>query len=305
MSDSSPTIDVTPAPSDDVASQPQDDVTPQPAEIVMTLPADNREEISRLKHQKGGFLSHLSRLYKEADQLMFDKGTVADVTSFVEKVRAQFAKLEQSHLTLTQLLGDSERESVEQTFELYRNNFDEFLFRTTEYLRDMALSRAPSEAQSAVSTTSSVRAKAASIARKREQLKLDQMVADRELRQMEEKLAAQQRDLQLRREILQQQTEVEQAKAAERTWLQTDVTEMATPDVTTETEAAQVRTSRINLFDTEVAQAVIRRKYHLMSTNYRDKVIWIIDGIKSGLQRRRYFSRYNCNTGVQNVRVCL
>ena len=266
MSDSSPTIDVTPAPSDDVASQPQDDVTPQPAEIVMTLPADNREEISRLKHQKGGFLSHLSRLYKEADQLMFDKGTVADVTSFVEKVRAQFAKLEQSHLTLTQLLGDSERESVEQTFELYRNNFDEFLFRTTEYLRDMALSRAPSEAQSAVSTTSSVRAKAASIARKREQLKLDQMVADRELRQMEEKLAAQQRDLQLRREILQQQTEVEQAKAAERTWLQTDVTEMATPDVTTETEAAQVRTSRTAFPDTETAQERISRTTHNQET---------------------------------------
>ena len=80
------------------------------------------------------------------------------------------------------------------------------------------------------------------------------MVADRELRQMDEKLAAQQRDLQLRREILQQQTEVEQAKAAERTWLQTDVTEMATPDVTTETEAAQVRTSRINLYDTEAVQ---------------------------------------------------
>ena len=116
MSDSSPTIDVTPAPSDDVASQPQDDVTPQPAEIVMTPPADNREEISRLKHQKGGFLSHLSRLYKEADQLMFDRGTVADVTSFVEKIRTQFAKLEQSHITLTQLLGDSERDSVEQTF---------------------------------------------------------------------------------------------------------------------------------------------------------------------------------------------
>ena len=97
MSDSSPTIDVTPAPSDDVVSQQIDDVTPQSPEVVMAPPVDNREEISRLKHQKGGFLSYLSRLYKEADQLMFDRGTVADVTSFVEKVRAQFAKLEQSH----------------------------------------------------------------------------------------------------------------------------------------------------------------------------------------------------------------
>ena len=155
MSDSSPTIDVTPAPSDDVASQPQDDVTPQPAEIVMTPPSDNREEISRLNHQKGGFLSHLSRFTRKQYQLMFDRGTVADVTSFVEKVCAQFAKLEQSHVTLTQLLGASEHESVEQTFELYCNSFDKFLFRSTEYLRNMALSHAPSEAQSAVSTTSS------------------------------------------------------------------------------------------------------------------------------------------------------
>ena len=103
MSDSSPTIDVTPAPSHDFASQPQDDVTPQPAEIAMTPPSDNREEISRLNHQKGGFLSHLSRFTRKQYQLMFDRGTVADVTSFVEKVRAQFAKLELNCLVLVNM----------------------------------------------------------------------------------------------------------------------------------------------------------------------------------------------------------
>ena len=103
MSDSSPTIDVTPAPSHDFASQPQDDVTPQPAEIVMTPPSDNREEISRLNHQKGGFLSHLSRFTRKQYQLMFDRGTVADVTSFVEKVRAQFVKLELNCLVLVNM----------------------------------------------------------------------------------------------------------------------------------------------------------------------------------------------------------
>ena len=103
MSDSSPTIDVTPAPSHDFASQPQDDVTPQPAEIAMTPPSDNREEISRLNHQKGGFLSHLSRFTRKQYQLMFDRGTVADVTSFVEKVRAQFVKLELNCLVLVNM----------------------------------------------------------------------------------------------------------------------------------------------------------------------------------------------------------
>ena len=44
----------------------------------------------------------------------------------------------------------------------------------------------------------------------------------------------------------------------------------------------------------------IRRKYHLMSTNYRDKFISSINGIKSGLQRRLYFSRYTANTGTNS-----
>ena len=250
MSDTSKTIDVTPPPSADVVPTPNDDVTTPAADI--DFPSeDRRDEISRLKHQKGGFLSHLSRLYKEADQLMLKRGTVSDVMLSVEKVRAQFLKLEHAHVTLTELLPADERDAVALTFTSYETNLDEFLQRTTEYIRESTLSRAPSES-SAVSTTSSVRAKAASIARKREQLKLEQMLADRQLQELEEQLAAQQRELQHRRDVLRQRAELEQAKAAELTW--TDVTGLAARDVTTETETAQERASRIDFSETEAAQ---------------------------------------------------
>ena len=90
------------------------------------------------------------------------------------------------------------------------------------------------------------------------------MVADPELSQMEEKLAAQQQDFQLRRwMLLQQQAEVEQAKALERTWLQPEVTEMATHDLTTETETVHVHSTTINLFDTETVQTLTSHSTYL------------------------------------------
>ena len=209
-----------------------DDVTSHDSDATIPtgeLPANTRNdgdvmdtavEVCRLKHQKSGYISHLARLYKEADVLILERGTVNDVTSILSRVCASFSKLEAAHATLITLLEPNERDAADSSFLRYKLNFDEFSERCQQYITSRPPSPAPSErsVRSNASVTSSIRAKAASLARKREQLRYEELLADQKLARLKEELATRQREVDRERELLRQRADLERASVEERTW---------------------------------------------------------------------------------------
>ena len=95
---------------DDVTSHDSDATIPTGAPPAKTRNDDDvmdaSAEACRLKHQKSGYISHLARLYKEADVLILERCTVNDVTSILN--RASFSRLDEKSMTARLLYSSDE-----------------------------------------------------------------------------------------------------------------------------------------------------------------------------------------------------
>lgn len=150
--------------------------------------------VRELKNSRSGYLSQLSRLYGEAEKLMYDN-KYHEVRTIQFTIVDQFDRLQRAHKTYVQHIHDpGELDKAEEAMSRDGHGFDEMMSRIEEYLVSPKRSMMDDQymwdkvsVASSRASTSSTKLKEAQIKEKLATLKLKQLEEQLELeRSMEE-----------------------------------------------------------------------------------------------------------------------
>ena len=204
------------------------------------------QSYERLKKSRGGFLAHLTRLYNEVEPLMADFENHQRVEDLSAAIEEQFEKFKAAHVAcVTASADETETAVIVEGYNSQAANYTEYKQRVADWQRDRrdvaTLHTAPavdtddhdaeSIKSSAKSTTSSARARAATVKRRLMELKLKQALAEQEMearrQEMERQQARANQEMEARRQELErqqviqrQQNELDQAREEEQLWLE-------------------------------------------------------------------------------------
>ena len=154
--------------------------------------ADNGGEQSyeRLKKSRGGYLAHLTRLYKDAERFMNNYDNYERVTALSVTIDEQFDKFKAAHVAcVAASADDNETSAIEESYTTHATNYNEFKQRVADWergRRDVANLHQPPAVNtddidrasiSSSAMTPNARARAAAVKRRLTELKLKQACA--------------------------------------------------------------------------------------------------------------------------------
>ena len=118
----------------------------------------SRQDVSHMKNSRSGYLSWLTRLYKEVERLMGDSGGVEEVLLKKDLINTKFSHFEDIHFPMLALLPDhEERKSFEDSFAVQVERRQNFMLRIGFWIdREAFRSTPPVEPEDSISQAASL-----------------------------------------------------------------------------------------------------------------------------------------------------